>query len=126
MAEQPKKQILLLDDDEDMRALLPALLGNEYAVTAVTDWTEVNQHIFRSDFDLVLLDVDLPVLSGDKIAEVLSRTARKPVKIVLFSAMDEVELAARARTAGAAGYLRKQLDKQSLRRRVRELIDGTL
>jgi len=124
MAEQPKKQILLLDDDEDLRALLPALLGKEYAVTAVGDWTEVNQHIFRSDFDLVLLDVDLPVLSGDKIAEVLSRTARKPVKIVLFSAMDEIELAARARAAGAVGYLRKQLDKESLRRRVRELIDS--
>ena len=120
-------QILLLDDDANVCRLVPAMLAGLHTVTVASDWTEVTQQVFRKDFDLVLLDVNLPVVSGDKIAAVLQKISVKPLKIVLFSAMDEGELRRLARSVGAAGYLVKTLEKQTLRANIARLLaDGRM
>ncbi len=116
-------EILLLDDDETVCHLVPAFLKGIHSVTAVSDWTEVTRQIFRKGFDLVLLDVRMPVVSGDKIAEVLRKTSTRPLKIVLFSSMDEDELARLARSVGAAGYIVKTLEKRELRSRISKFLD---
>jgi two-component system response regulator ResD len=115
-------QILLLDDDPSVCELVPAMLAGEHTVTVAKDWTELSQQVFRKDFDLVLLDVNLPVVGGAKIAEVLQKTSAKPLKIILFSAMDEAPLRQLACSVGAAGYLVKTLERKTLRSSLNKLL----
>lgn len=115
-------KILLLDDDQAVCRIVPAALAGLHSVTVVNDWVKVTQLIFHNDFDLILLDVNLPVVTGDKIAEVLAKTTTKPLRVVLFSAMDEGSLRRLAHSVGASGYLVKTLERQSLRASVERLL----
>ncbi|HEY3446549.1 MAG TPA: response regulator [Myxococcales bacterium] len=116
-------QILLLDDDAAVCDLVPAFLQDLHTVTVVSNWTEITRQIFHHDFDLVLLDVNLPVVSGDKIAEVLRKTTTKPLNIALFSSMDEEALSKLADTVGANGYIVKTLEKRVLRSRISKFLE---
>jgi len=62
----------------------------------------------RSDIDLVLLDVNLPDLSGIDVARRLHRAGSRPV-VVLMSTTDPDDLPADALERGVAGFLSKEL-----------------
>ncbi len=62
----------------------------------------------RADIDLVLLDVNLPDLSGIDVARRLAQAGGGPV-VVLMSTMDPDDLSAGALERGVAGFLSKEL-----------------
>ena len=115
-------RILIVDDDPDVAGILSGALAPTHEVIAARDWTQVNEHVFRKPVDLVLVDVGMPVIAGDKIAGILRRTVDRKVKIVLFSAMDEGALRRLAATAKADGYLQKNFDPVVLTAQVERLL----
>ena len=115
--------ILVIDDTEDVRNLATQVLKEEYEVFAIDSWVHATDYIFKHNIDLILLDINMPGLSGDKLAEVLMKTVKsKPVNIVLFSAMDEAELRKKTKESGALGYIPKTFDGNLLRSRVRRFL----
>lgn len=115
--------ILIIDDTEDVRNLAGQVLREEHEVYAIDSWVHATEYIFKHKIDLILLDINMPGLSGDKLAEVLMKTVKsKPVNIVLFSAMDEAELRKKTKEAGAMGYITKTFDSNLLRSRVRRFL----
>ncbi|HBP19908.1 MAG TPA: hypothetical protein DEA08_19220 [Planctomycetes bacterium] len=111
--------ILVIDDDAQARDLFTQVLGVEHEVTTASDWVTANAAL-RPGVDLVLIDVNMPTLSGDTVTKILLQT--KPnLQIVLTSAMDESELRRLARSVGAAGAIPKTFD-QLLRVRVRRYL----
>ena len=115
--------ILIIDDTEDVRNLASQVLREEHEVYAIDSWVHATEYIFKYKIDLILLDINMPGLSGDKLAEVLMKTVKsKPVNIVLFSAMDEAELRKKTKEAGAMGYITKTFDSNLLRSRVRRFL----
>ena len=116
-------KILVIDDSEDVLSLAKQVLSEEYEVFAINSWVHATDYIFKHDIDLILLDINMPGLSGDKLAEVLMKSVKsKPLNIVLFSAMDEVELRRKAQEVGAKGYIQKTFDGNLLRSRVRRFL----
>jgi CheY-like chemotaxis protein len=103
------KKILIIDDDD--RHLLTAreLLEEEgyLVVTHNTGFGATN--LIRSlSPDLVLLDVNMPALSGDKLAAVIkSRVATENIPVVFFSSNDEDSLRKSVHQAKASGYICK-------------------
>jgi CheY-like chemotaxis protein/anti-sigma regulatory factor (Ser/Thr protein kinase) len=74
----PSKKILVADDDRAVRNLLSTMLGRAgFAVTEVADGAEALAHMKHRKFDLVLLDVWMPNMTG---LEVLARLKDKPGK----------------------------------------------
>ena len=115
--------ILVIDDSKDTLNLVTQVLEEEHKVFAIDSWVHATDYIFKHDIDLILLDINMPGLSGDKLAEVLMKTVKtKPVNIVLFSAMDEAELRRKAQEVGAKGYIPKTFDGKLLRSRVRRFL----
>lgn len=107
-------RVLVVDDcDVVMDVVREALVG-DYEVTCACDWAEAASAIFRRGVDVVLLDVNLPVVGGEAIAEAL-KNANFMGKVVLHSAMDEGELRNMARSVGAVGYLVKPADAARIR-----------
>ena len=65
--------------------------------------------------DLVLIDVTMPALSGEKVVEILKRMrSLAGVKIVLHSDQEPAELAAAVKRCGADGYICKTKDRERL------------
>lgn len=105
-------RILIVDDDPDLVDRIGQLLEDDYEVIATTDWGELNKVFFRDGCDLVLMDVNLPILRGDRLVSVLraaKRTDGKHTPIVYFSSADEEEMKRLVTSSGADGYLKKSL-----------------
>ena len=74
--------------------------------------------------DLVLLDVNMPALSGDQIVELLKR--RSGAKVILHSSLKSDELARLVEESGADGYIEKTHDQKELLTQVRHWLEETL
>src|SRR5262245_49424881 len=121
----PKKRVLVVDDNEDLRATVQALLqadGFEVAVAADVE-AALAQHRERPA-DVVVTDLFMPDKDGiETIIEL--RKLYPSVKIVAISGWTSTrgsDYLQVAREIGAAATLQKPFDPQELSRVVRELV----
>lgn len=101
-----KKKILIVDDDPDVIDRVTQLLEDDYEVRSTMDWGELNQIFFREGVDLILMDVNLPVLRGDQLTTIFKR-GTQDTKIILFSSEDPDTLRRLASETNADGFLSK-------------------
>ena len=75
---EPRMKIIVVDDDARLRDLLNRYLSEQgYAVRAVRDAAEMNRHLARERYDLMILDLMLPGEDGLSICRRLrSRLAK--------------------------------------------------
>lgn len=114
-----KKRILLVDDDPKLSEITRELLELDgYEVAMLDGPFGTSRAIAEHRPALVLLDVNMPGLSGDSLAALLKRgRGTGGTKIVLYSSNDEEALRMAAESAGADGYVCKGSGAE-LRRRV--------
>jgi two-component system response regulator FimZ (fimbrial Z protein) len=107
------RRILVVDDSPIiLAAVRHALSAAGYACATCGTFEELERHDVN-DFDLVLMDVQMPELYGDDVGVALrQRNAKTP--IYLFSTIDESELATRAKEAGLDGYISKKRGMEHL------------
>ena len=113
--------LLIVDDNEDNREILAARLAQlGYTnVAMVNGGREALEAIERSPFDLVLLDVMMPVVGGIQVLETL-RAKKKlaSLPVIMVSAASEQESVVRCIELGAEDYLTKPVNATMLRARV--------
>jgi CheY-like chemotaxis protein len=114
--------ILLVEDDAVSSALIEGFLNEAgYEVVTVIDGADALLEIGRRSFDLLVLDVNVPVLSGLKLFEIMIQKGMDtPAIFVTGTAGPEVE--ARSLEIGAADFLRKPIRKETLLPRVRAIL----
>jgi DNA-binding response OmpR family regulator len=95
-------RILVVDDNDDLRALYAAILSLDgYSVIAAADGEEAIADATRFPFDLIVLDLCLPKVDGIRvIKELRSSPAGQSTPIVTVSAADKL-MHAQALAAGA-------------------------
>jgi len=113
-------RILMVDDNAANRDLLGRRLQREgYHVSQATTGPQALEMLATDEFDLVLLDVVMPEMSG---FEVLQRMKGGSIlcniPVIMISAMDEVQNAVRCIEMGAEDYLTKPFDPVLLRARI--------
>jgi DNA-binding response OmpR family regulator len=107
-------KIMLVDDDRTTLEILGALLETRgYSVVQRDTAIGTTQAILRESPDVVLLDVRMPGLSGDKLAELISARSVNPPFVVLHSASPKEELEQLARRCGAAAAIEKTPDPKA-------------
>ncbi len=80
-------------------------------------------HINPGDFDVVLMDIQLPGISG--IEATFQLTQKFPgLKIMMCTIFEDDEKIYRAIAAGASGYILKRTEPESLIRSIKELLEG--
>lgn len=104
-----KKKITVIDDDEAHLVSTRGILENfGYDVSVHVGGLGATNFIREREPDLVLLDVNMPGLSGDRLATIIRGQERtKRVPIVLYSSNDEDVLRMRVRELGLDGYIAK-------------------
>jgi len=121
-----QRKVLLVDDSEYVRDLVEMTLEDAgFLVISLNGPFAVASRINEERPDLVLVDVNMPALPGDKVVEFVRRGSSWTCPIVLFSDRPESELKALALRCGAAGYIRKTGDLDGLGERVSAFIRAT-
>ena len=113
------KHILIADDERHSLILLQRILEPEYQVTPVEDGQEALQLLQQGVFDLVLTDINMPVLDGFGLLKAIRATPELAhLPVILISGMSDSEDIARGLKMGANDYLTKPVDHQITRARV--------
>jgi len=105
-------RILVVDDVEDNRAVLCRRLQRRGFVTVEADGgTAALARLEAESFDLVLLDVMMPDVTGlDVLAEVRTKHSAEDLPIIMVTAMSQSEDVVRALALGANDYVTKPID----------------
>ncbi|HEX5750424.1 MAG TPA: sigma-54 dependent transcriptional regulator [Archangium sp.] len=106
--------VLVVDDEEQVRTFLGELLGSSgYQVRCASSGSQALEMLSGGSFDVVLLDVMMPEMSG---LEVLRRyrASGGGAPVIVLSALSGAEDAMRAMKMGASDYLSKPFSSDEL------------
>jgi DNA-binding NtrC family response regulator len=105
-------RILVVDDEQDNCDYLKLLLTREgYEVETTTDPTRVTELIRAADFHLVVLDMMMPQMSGDRVLEEI-RKFDSDIAVIVATAYPTVETAVASLKAQASDYVKKPLEPE--------------
>ena len=112
-AEAPP-QVLLVDDEPRMLKSLSELLKSRgFALTSAASGSEAIQYLSQGPFDLVILDLHLPDISGHQIMDFMN-TQQTGANMIVTSGDRGIEAAIGALKRGAYDYLRKPYTSDEL------------
>jgi len=115
-------RILIVEDDNLLGdGIRAGLSQNGYAADLVEDGEAAETAMITNDYELVVLDLGLPKLSG---LEVLKRMRAKEMDtpVIILTAQDGVEDRINGLDSGADDYLTKPFDLEELTARIRALL----
>jgi len=102
-----RQRVLVADDNEDIREVISsALFEKGYTVTAVGDGSQALEKILINDFDLVILDINMPNMGGTETVKAI-RGHDAYCYILLISGEAEKEEIQQALDNGADKFLAK-------------------
>ena len=114
-------KVLIADDDADLRELIAFTLTQAgYFVVKAADGTEAVRRCAEEAPDLVVLDINMPGLSGFKVCEAIRRDSQVPV--MMLTVRGEEEDLVRALGLGADDYLNKPFSPRTLLARLKALL----
>lgn len=114
-------RVLLIDDDEDLTRLLADELSHEgFGAVCCSCGEEGLAALGSQEFQLVILDMMLPGLSGEQVLERIRQAGNVPV--LILTARDERDLLVRMLRAGADDYLMKPFYPDEFLARVYALV----
>lgn len=104
--------VLVVDDDPIVLEVTRERLEDAgYKVHTREEALGTSQWTAEFQPDIVLLDVNMPALTGPDLANLLKkRRATKDVAIILYSSLESAELQAKVRATGAIGAIQKSGD----------------
>ena len=116
-------EILVVEDDEAIANLICMNLSAEgYRCTCARDGMEGADYVEGRSFDLVLLDIMLPQLSGMEVLRRLRRESQVPV--IMLTARDSVVDKVAGLDSGADDYITKPFAIEELLARIRAALRG--
>ncbi|MES2940811.1 MAG: hybrid sensor histidine kinase/response regulator [Pseudomonadota bacterium] len=124
--DSPAVKLLLVDDLRDNLVALQALVrGDGRQVFCARSGEEALSLMLEHEFALAILDVQMPVMNGFELAELMRSTERtRRIPIVFVSAAGrELNYAFRGYETGAVDFLHKPLEPQTVRSKVNVFVD---
>jgi len=112
------KVVLLVEDDEDNRDLVAFVIARsrmDVELVVAENGQEALDKSFARPPDLILMDMQMPVMDGWQAVPILKADDRtKNVPIIAFTAQAKPEDKARAREMGCIDYYTKPMDPEEL------------
>ena len=115
------RSILLVEDDTELCSLIKDFLSpHGFRLAAVHDGRQGLASALEGDFDLVILDVMLPVLSGFELLRTIRK--RSAIPVIMLTARTAQEDRITGLNAGADDYLPKPFGPEELLARIRAVL----
>lgn len=119
-----KPRILITDDEANIRLMLRTTLESEgYVIDEAANGQEAVEMLVRQCYDLMLLDLNMPVLDGMRVLEQLKDVPgdQKP-RVVVLTAYGSIPAAVKATRLGALDFIEKPLAPDDLRKIVADAL----
>ncbi|MDB2673409.1 response regulator transcription factor [Akkermansiaceae bacterium] len=114
-------RVLVVEDQDDLREVVAETLREEsFAVDESADGEEGLYKALNWDYDIVVLDVMMPIMDGWEVLEKLRKEKQTPV--LMLTALDQVRDKVKGLNHGADDYLAKPFDLTELVARVRAVM----
>jgi two-component system chemotaxis response regulator CheY len=119
------KQVLIVDDSDTTRNFHAYILKNAgYDTDVAVDGSEALEKVFGGNFDLVITDINMPLMDGLTLIERVRADANfEELPIIVVSTEEEDEDKQRGLEAGANVYIVKPTDPEQLIENVKLLVD---
>jgi two-component system cell cycle response regulator len=115
-------RLLLADDDPEMLELLSEILAGRYELTLARDGAEAVAALAKQNFNLAIVDLNLPVLDGFGVAEAMRVSDHPPPPFIFLSAQTSPQVKVRGLELGASDYVTKPFDPDELTARIARII----
>ena len=121
----PISSLLVVDDNEMNRDMLVRRLKPlGYQVDTACDGGQALEMLQKGTYDLVLLDIMMPVMDGFEVLQQMKLQQRlKSVPVIMITALDDTSSAARCIDMGAEDYLTKPFDPTLLKARISSCLE---
>ncbi len=118
------KNILIVEDDDAINKLLSDIVREQgYTPQSAYSGTEAMLYINQQQWDLILLDMMLPGLSGEEVLKNITAAGASPV--IIISARDAQEVKVSALRLGADDYITKPFDVEEVSARIESVMRRT-
>ncbi|OYY53837.1 MAG: hypothetical protein B7Y54_01385 [Polaromonas sp. 35-63-240] len=116
-------KILVVDDDPTARLLMRAALQKtHFEVRLAVDGADALRQFEAEAFDLIMLDVDMPGMSGTDVCRALRDQGGEYLPIVMVTGMEDVSSVEAAYQAGATDFIAKPINWGLIGHRVQYLL----
>lgn len=120
-----KYQILVVDDEPDMRSFLVTSLAEKYTVHYAADGTTGLQMATELKPDLIVLDMRMPGMNGKDVCSAIRKnTEMKHTRVVLLTARADEKSKIECLNRGADDFLTKPFSTLELQTRVQNLLEA--
>ena len=120
------RTILVVDDSKLIHKMFEVMLRPHTLVHAEDGQEGLSRLVEHSDVDLVLLDINMPRMNGlEFLAEIKRNEAFADIPVVVVSTEGKDEDTERALAAGAAAYIKKPFQSDSIIRVVADVTNAT-
>jgi CheY-like chemotaxis protein len=118
------KTILIVDDDEVVRRLLRIMLEDRgYLTLVASEGAEALRLLREARPDLVLVDWNMPGMSGIQFVDTLRKQAKMPVPfIIILSGSDPEEIEKLSQALGASSFLPKPFTREELLEKIESVL----
>ncbi len=118
------RNILIVEDEEKIRAVIAAYLQRDgFATTEAADGMQALDRIATHSFDLIILDLMLPDISGEDICRQIRKLGSTP--IIMLTAKTAIDHRIHGLSLGADDYVVKPFDPNELIARIRSVLRRT-
>jgi CheY-like chemotaxis protein len=119
------KTVLIFDDSDVVLDISRRFLEEAgYSVATAMTLEDFNRVLEGGQPDLILLDVQMPEVDGDKLSDQLRKERDIKSRIVLFSTLDDDELRARATSPAIDGFISKNEGLEAMVAYVSHLLES--
>ncbi len=121
-----KKSVLIIDDDVMTLRVLKKYLEDDYVVYMENSGFRVVDRLLENPVDLVLLDVEMPIINGIEVFYKIKENEKiKDIPVLFFSGVSNPTVVREVLSHGAAGYFVKSSSRTELLIKVESIIGDT-
>ena len=119
--------ILAVDDSDIIISLLQVLIeADGYQFASADCAAEAKALISQQHFDLILMDIEMPEMSGiELLTELTQQSLLKDTKVVMLTGKTDVEHVKQCLELGAISYILKPFDHEAMLNRIWEILQSS-
>lgn len=120
------KNVLVVDDDRNMNELVSRVLQGKLKckVTSVYNGIDAFVYLHKEKFDLIILDISMPLVHGIEILEILKSDEKfKHIPVAMMTANREKEIIAKLISLGIIDFIAKPISLDIIYSKLREILE---
>ncbi len=118
-------KILICEDNRlAMRAITVVLEREGFDTSSALDGKEAVSMLDNNDYDLIIIDIHLPYVSGLELVKYLRSDLKKQTPALIVTAFSDPQIQRQANELGVSGYITKPFDPDELVSKVKALLNN--